>query len=118
MPSGPSTVSGKPDISIDSVKEAMDVYEKIIKIYKVINFYIAPDKVGVPPEDIRRLQKPTARFLPFNLLGHIEDLKKKEQIKTAYNTNHRDFDLRILYGSRMQKTIMAMVSDEVFGDKE
>ena len=45
------------DIPINSFAEAERIYDKIVKLFQVINHYIKPDEVGVPPEKLSEMRK-------------------------------------------------------------
>lgn len=79
-PKGAPRFTGKPDIEINTFKEAKEVFDKIINIYKTINKYIAPDTVGIPPKDISKLRKPK-KYLPSGLMDWYEYLREQDKKK-------------------------------------
>lgn len=83
FPSTGHRLVSKPDILIDSLKEAEDLAEKINEIYRWVNHYIAPDKIGVPPESLKKLTKPPREYWPHNLGALIDEFQKAEGKKTS-----------------------------------
>ena len=77
-PAGAPMFSGKPDIPIDNSKEAEQVFNKLVEIYKAINQYLDPDTVGVPPKSLENLTK-VKKYLPNYLADWYSHFKKKEQ---------------------------------------
>ena len=80
-PAGAPMFSGKPDIPIDSAKEAEQVFNKLVEIYKWINFYLDPDKVGTPSENISKLTSHSGinkKFMPNYLLDWYAHMQKQE----------------------------------------
>lgn len=77
--------SGRPDLIIDSHKAAVDLFDKIVDVYKIINKYIAPDEVGIPPENISEIRSKSGiakKYLPPGLVDwyqHLEELEKREK---------------------------------------
>jgi len=93
-PKGAPKLSGKPDIAINSSSEAKKVFDKIMDIYKIINKYIAPDQVGMPPADLSTIKKPMKKYLPIGLVNwyqHLEeqDKGKRSSLTTAYRIANR-----------------------------
>lgn len=81
-PPGAPQFSGRPDIVIDSSDDAKRVFKKIVDIYKVINKYIAPDEVGIPPADLSQIRKPK-KYLPTGLVDwyqHLEETEKARKV--------------------------------------
>lgn len=83
FPSGGRRLVSRPDITVDNLKEAEELFEKIQEIYKWINHYIAPDKVGVPPESLERIRKAPQEFWPRNFGALIDEFQKAEGKKTS-----------------------------------
>ena len=69
------------DIPLGSQEEAEELLDKLIEIYDEINHYIAPDKVGVPPESLKDLRRQKS-YLPRGLTHWFGTPKK------AYNRNN------------------------------
>jgi DNA-directed RNA polymerase specialized sigma24 family protein len=79
-PPGAPKFTGAPDIPVDNYKECVELFEKIKAVYDTINYYIAPDVVGMPPERLRDLpRKETAKkYLPDHLAEWSEVFMKSE----------------------------------------
>jgi hypothetical protein len=76
---GAPSMSGTPDIPIDNYKETVALFDKIKDIYEEINHYIAPDKVGVPPESLKNLSKATIRkYLPRGMVEWAQWFSENE----------------------------------------
>jgi hypothetical protein len=75
------TFTGTPDIAIDTSKEAEELFDKLVWIYKTINHYIAPDTVGIPPESLENLTKKGIgkRYMPVGLMEWWPKLKEYEK---------------------------------------
>jgi len=77
-------MSEPPDIPIDTYKDAEKILDKIKDIYSEINYYIAPDKIGTPPDDISKVTyRPGKKDLPFDFAEWAERLRKIEEEKKA-----------------------------------
>jgi hypothetical protein len=74
------TFVGQPDIPIDSAKEAEELFDKLKDIYRWINHYITPDKVGVPPENLSTLTKKGIgkKYMPTGLIDWYQKLQEYE----------------------------------------
>jgi hypothetical protein len=80
-PASAPMFTGKPDIPIDSAKEAEQVFNKLVEVYKWVNFYLEPDKVGIPPENLKNLTSHSGigkKYLPSYLLEWYDFFTKKE----------------------------------------
>jgi len=78
-------MTGLPDITIDNAKEAEDLFDKLKEIYKEINYYIAPDKVGIPPENLSKITSKSSlakKYLPAGLVYWYQHLQEQEEKKT------------------------------------
>lgn len=84
---GMPQLSGKPDIAIDSLEEATKVFNKIKDIIDEINYYIKPDKVGIPIKNISEMQK-YKTYLPTGLTDWLPFFQKHEK----YFEQHREKD--------------------------
>jgi hypothetical protein len=106
-PEGAPKFSGMPDIPINNLKDANRVFDKIKGIIDEINFYIAPDTVGVPPESFKDLSKSEAarRYLPRGLVEWGAFFQKQEK---------QAMDLGLSMGFRVANrfTLMEPVSEK------
>jgi hypothetical protein len=76
---GTPSMTGTPDIPIDSYKETIELFDKIKGIYDEVNYYIEPDTVGVPPESLKNLAKSNIRrYLPRGLGEWAQWFAEKE----------------------------------------
>ena len=72
--------TGVPDLPVDSYAEAEKLFNKMREIYEVINSYIKPDQVGVPPKSLENKSYgwiKNQRFLPYGLGEWMEWFAQK-----------------------------------------
>jgi len=93
-------LKGHPDFAIDSLKEAVTLFDKLFNVYQEINHYIKPDEIGLPFKnisEIRSKSKLMERHMPFGLIDWIsywqriegvgkelKDIKEKALEKKAF----------------------------------
>jgi hypothetical protein len=78
-PSADLQLSGSPDLIVDSYKDGLALFDKIKGIYGIINEYIAPDTVGVPPKSLKNIPSSMIKnYLPRDLVTVITMLQEEE----------------------------------------
>jgi hypothetical protein len=74
---GAPEFAGRPDITIQTDKDADGLFDKLREMIDTVNDFVEPDEVNMPPHDLSKVRRTDQFYLPSGLMSYYDKPSKK-----------------------------------------